>query len=84
MRPSDEPASSGYLYGLTEGLELGGDEDLTRVTEHTVTIVNLTPEQSYHFMIFSADKSINVGTHTGQFTTTAPPPSTPIVVVDHE
>ena len=73
---TDEPASSDYRYGLTGAYELGGVDDPTLTTEHTIAIAGLSTETTYFFVIASNDASANNSTHEDSFTTLAPQPST--------
>ncbi|MFA6272478.1 MAG: fibronectin type III domain-containing protein [Patescibacteria group bacterium] len=73
----DHPATSFVEYGTTAGY---GDEDGDSVltTEHSVTLVNLTPDTTYHYRCRWQDQDGNVG-YSSDFTfTTKGAPSAPI------
>ncbi|RMF72439.1 MAG: hypothetical protein D6744_16830, partial [Planctomycetota bacterium] len=73
---TDEPASSDYRYGLTGAYELGGVDDPTLTTQHSIAITGLSPQTPYFYVIGSTDAAGNNATFEDSFTTLAPEPST--------
>jgi regulation of enolase protein 1 (concanavalin A-like superfamily) len=52
---TNQPANSSVAYGLTTGYEEGTESDPSMVTEHSITLNNLTPDTLYHFEVSSTD-----------------------------
>jgi len=73
----EHPASSFVEYGTTAGY---GDEDGDSVltTDHSVTLVNLTPDTTYHYRCRWQDQDGNVGYSPDYTFTTKGAPSAPI------
>jgi hypothetical protein len=73
---TNEPATSRVRYGTTAAYgsttPLG---DPGGVTTHTVTIIGLTPDTTYHFQVESGDPTGNVATSNDSTFTTTPPPA---------
>lgn len=71
------PASSFIKFGTTTGYENGetGTSDL--VNEHSVTLLNLSPNTTYHFQLKWVDVDGNVGLSSDYTFTTLGAPSAP-------
>jgi hypothetical protein len=52
---TNQPANSSVAYGLTPSYEAGTESDASLVTEHSITLNNLTPDTLYHFQVSSTD-----------------------------
>jgi chitodextrinase len=66
---TDEAATSIVDYGTTSSYGLvGGHND--SVTDHTVTVYDLTPQTTYHFRVRSQDAAGNESASEGQTVTT--------------
>jgi hypothetical protein len=52
---TNQPANSSVSYGLTPAYEVGTESDASFVTEHIITLNNLSPDTLYHFEVSSAD-----------------------------
>jgi hypothetical protein len=66
---TDEPASSVILYG-TSATYSATSTSLALVTNHSVTLTELTASTTYHFQLQSEDGSGNVGTSSDFILTT--------------
>ena len=56
---TSEPADSSVDYGLTTGYEIGTVSDGTLVTNHSITLIGLVPDNVYHYEITSVDGLAN-------------------------
>jgi uncharacterized repeat protein (TIGR02543 family) len=78
---TDEPASSVVAHGPSSAYELGTVGDGTPMTTHRVTLDDLAPSTTYHYLVSSTDPSGNATTDIDRtFTTAAAPP--PAIVSD--
>jgi hypothetical protein len=78
---TDEPSDSSVKYGLTASYGTVVD-DLTVLTDHTVTLTGLKSNTLYHFAVESEDQFGNVSTSTDWTFTTLAPGGTPGVDSD--
>jgi hypothetical protein len=70
---TDEPATSQVEYGETEVLGLSTDLDTTLVTNHSVTLTNLTSATTYYYKVKSRDAAGNLAaSEVYNFTTLSP------------
>ena len=78
---TDEPSTSVINYGESTTYTDSDTSDTTLVTDHSVTLSDLTTETIYHFEIVSTDVSTNANSSLDQtFTTAAITDITPPVV----
>jgi regulation of enolase protein 1 (concanavalin A-like superfamily) len=56
---TDVPATSSVAYGPTSAYENGSVSDPNLVTEHSITLTDLTPDALYHYLVTSVDGSGN-------------------------
>ena len=77
---TDESATSQVDYGLTPSYGTTTDEDMARVTSHTVQLVGLRPLTTYHFRARSYDFARNV-VESGNFTFTTATHDVPAEIV---
>ena len=80
---TDQASTSIVEYGLTTsyGKEVGDTDE--QVTTHTVEIVGLSPDTTYHYRVKSDDGQGNTGTSTDKtFTTLSSPAISEVVVSD--
>jgi len=81
---TDEPADSLVEYGLT-ALYGAQVSDPSLSTNHVATLVNLTPDTTYHFHVISTDASGNyIESADMQFNTSAVTPPPPSVLQSDE
>jgi hypothetical protein len=76
---SDEPSTSQIAYGTTEGMYISTTtQDSTMMTNHSVTLSNLSPNTLYHYRIVSSNASSTTSFGTNNTFTTAAttPPAT--------
>lgn len=67
---TNEPATSNVSFGLTPAYELGSLSDTTLRTSHSMRVLYLTGNTTYHFRVSSADSNANVRfSNDGTFTT---------------
>ena len=66
---TDEPATSQAEYGLTTAYGSFSALDELRLTNHSVTLTNLTANTTYHYRVLSRDAAGNLAT-SGDFTFT--------------
>jgi len=59
---TNEPATSQVEYGLTQSYGSQTPEDVQLVTDHTVQLVGLTQNTTYHFRVKSRDGAGNLAT----------------------
>ena len=59
---TNAPANSVVAYGLTPSFELGTVQDNTQVTDHIITLDNLTPSTPYYLGVGSQDGDGNTTT----------------------
>ncbi|RMF32693.1 MAG: hypothetical protein D6759_07915, partial [Chloroflexi bacterium] len=71
---TDEPSDSLVLYGRLAGQYESEAIRTDPVTTHAVTLENLEPATTYHFVVRSSDASGNAGTSRDQSFRTAPLP----------
>ena len=72
---TDEPSTSEVQYGVSDAYGSSSGPDTSLVTDHSITLSDLTPDTSYHCRVLSKDASDNQaisGDHT--FTTSTPAP----------
>jgi len=72
---TDEPSTSEVQYGVTDAYGSSSGPDTSLVTDHSITLSDLTPDTSYHCRVLSKDAWDNQavsGDHT--FTTATPAP----------
>lgn len=62
---TNEPANSTVNYGETESYEIGTVFDSSYVTDHSLDLVNLTPDTLYYFEVTSSDSSGNTASKGG-------------------
>ncbi len=67
---TDQPSGSQILFGNSSSYNSSTSPDSTQVTNHSVTIQNLTPNTTYHFQINSSNASGMTGTSSGDQTFT--------------
>jgi hypothetical protein len=76
---TDEPSTSRVDYGPTNAFGSSTPLDPTLVTDHSQTIIGLTPNTTYFCNLRSADLAGNEATSASVSFTTAPPRTTPPV-----
>jgi len=69
---TNEPATSKVVYGLKTALDQTTDEDMTLVTEHSVTVTGLTPNTVYTVQGAGQDASGNAYLATKKLIRTLP------------
>jgi len=69
---TNEPATSNVSFGLTPGYELGSLSDTTLRTSHSMRLLYLTGNTTYHFRVSSADSNANTGFSNDATFTTGP------------
>lgn len=67
---TNEQATSAVDYGVTAAYELGTVEDPAITTAHSIILLGLTSQTTYHFRVRSADVSGNAATSTDHLFTT--------------
>ena len=77
---TDELSDSVVQYGIG-GIYNYGESDGAMVTGHSITLIDLNPDTTYNYRVFSTDASLNTSTISGlTFTTDSVPDVTPPVV----
>lgn len=71
---TNESASSQAEYGTTQYYDLSTPLDLNLVTNHSLTISNLSPSTNYHYRLKSIDEAGNIALSGDISFTTATPP----------
>jgi hypothetical protein len=59
---TDEASTSQVNYGLDSGYGSSTTQDSNLVTNHSVTLANLVPDNAYHYRVVSADAASNTAT----------------------
>ena len=77
---TDEPATSVVNYGLSAGYG-SSETDAGLTTSHSITLTNLTPGITYHFLVSSIDSSGNNADDTDRTFTTNTGSSSPSGIV---
>jgi hypothetical protein len=77
---TDEPATSSVAYGTTNGYESGSRVGDGLVTQHMVTLTDLTPDSTYHYQVASAN-GVERSSATGDATFTTATSTAPAVAV---
>jgi peroxiredoxin len=77
---TDEPSTSQVMICESSGGCTWTELDENLVTDHSVTVIDLKPNTSYHFTATSTDACANQGTAEGDFTTSAVASTTPPVI----
>ena len=77
---TDEPATSVVNYGLSAGYG-SSESDPGLTTSHSITLTNLTPGVTYHFLVSSIDSSGNNADDTDRTLTTNAGSSSPSGIV---
>jgi hypothetical protein len=80
---TDEDSDSVVQYGKTAGQYAFEETDSTLVREHSITLTNLEPSTTYHFVVWSTDPSGNTVESTDNTFETLPLPddTDPIVTI---